>query len=219
MALFTVIVLVILLVIADRVALAVTENDMAAQFQSNGFPVKPSVSIDGVPFLTQLVAKDFRTVNIAASDVPAGPVSITTVNAKVQGLHFTSLSSSARARADRVDATAFVSFGALAAAGGIGEGNGITVTPAGPNTVKISAGIGGVFTDSEEARITTTGPQTISVQVLPSGGPLGSLLSSFGSFSFTLPKGVPSSLRITNVDVNSQGLTISASATDAAFGQ
>ncbi|MGH3280095.1 MAG: LmeA family phospholipid-binding protein [Trebonia sp.] len=219
MALFTVIVLLIILVIADRVALAVTENDMASQFQSNGFPVKPSVAVEGFPFLTQLVAKDFHTVNIDASNVPAGPVSITTVHAKIDGLHFTSLSSSASARADRVDATAFVSFGALAAAGGIGGGNGITVTPAGPNTVKISAGIGGVFSDSEKARITTTGPQTISVKVLPSGGPLGSLLSSFGSFSFTLPNGVPSSLRITNVDLNSQGLTISASATNASFGQ
>lgn len=219
MALFAVIVLVILLVIGDRVALAVTENQFAGQIQSNGLPVTPSVSIEGFPFLTQLVAKDFHTVNISASDVPAGPVSITSINAKIQGLHFTSLSSSASARADRVDATAFVSFGALTAAGGIAGGSQITVTPSGPDTVKISADLGGIVSDSEEARITTTGPQTISVKVLPSGGPLGSLLGSFGSFSFSLPKGVPSSLRITNLALGSQGLTISASATNAAFGK
>ena len=41
MALFTVIVLLILLVIGDRVANAVAENEMASQFVSNGFPVKP----------------------------------------------------------------------------------------------------------------------------------------------------------------------------------
>jgi hypothetical protein len=45
MVVFGVIVLLILLVIGDRVALAVAENDMADQFVSNGFPVKPSVTI------------------------------------------------------------------------------------------------------------------------------------------------------------------------------
>jgi hypothetical protein len=221
MALFTVIVVLILLVIGDRVALAVTENDMASQFTQNGFPVKPSVSIQGFPFLTQLIAKDFHTVDISASNVPAGPVTITSINATIDGMHFTSFSSGASARADRFNATAFVSFGALAAAGGTGNGNGsgITVTPVGPDTVKISASIGGVFNDSEEAQITTTGPQTISVRILPNDGPLGSLLSSFGSFSFNLPNGVPASLRITRLDLNSQGLTISASATNATFGR
>ena len=219
MALFTVIVLLILLVIGDRVALAVTENQFASQIQSNGLPVKPSVSIEGFPFLTQLVAKDFHTVNISAGNVPAGPVLITSINATIDGLHFASLSGSSSARADRVSATVFVSFSALAAAGGIASGSQVTVTPVGPNTVKISADLGGIISDSEEAQVTTTGPQTISVKVLPSGGPLGSLLSSFGSFSFSLPKGVPSSLRITSLDLSSQGLTVSASANNATFGK
>lgn len=217
MALFTVIVLLILLVIGDRVALAVTENDMASQFTQNGFPVKPSVSIAGFPFLTQLAAKDFNTVNISASSVPAGPVTIDTIHATLNGVHISSFSSSASARVDKLNATAFISFGALASAGGIAGGSGVKITQAGPNTVKISADLGGIFNDSEEAQITTTGPQTISVKVLPGKGALGPLLSSFGSFSFSLPKGVPASLRITNLTLNNQGLTVSASATDATF--
>ena len=114
-------------------------------------------------------------------------------------------------------ATAFISFGALAAAGGVGGGTGITVTPDGTNKVKITAGLGGVFSDTEEAQITQTGPQTISIKVLPSSGAVGSLLSSFGSFSFNLPPGVPPSLRITSLTLNSQGLTVSAAATNATF--
>jgi len=217
MVLFTLIVLVVLLVIADRVALAVTENDMASQFQQNGLPVKPSVSIEGFPFLTQLAAKDFNKVDISASDVPAGPVTITSINATINGLHISSYSSTASARVDHISATAFVSFGALAAAGGVGSGTGITVTPDGANTVKISAGIGGVFSASEEAQITQTGPQTISVKVINNGSPVGSLLSSFGSFSFSLPPGVPASLKITGITLNSQGLTVSAAASNATF--
>jgi hypothetical protein len=217
MALFTIIVLLILLVIADRVALAVTENDMAGQFTSNGFPVKPSVTIEGFPFLTQLAGKDFNKVDISASNVPAGPVTIDTIHATLTGMHISSLSSSAKATVDQLNATAFISFGALAAAGGVGSGTGITVTQDGANKVKITAGLGGVFSDTEEAQITQTGPQTISVKVLNNGGAAGSLLSSFGSFSFNLPQGVPASLRITGLTVNSQGLNVSAAATNATF--
>jgi hypothetical protein len=217
MALFAVIVILILLVIGDRVALAVTENQFAGQFQKQGFPVKPSVSIDGFPFLTQLAAKDFNKVDISANNVPAGSVTITSIHATINGLHISSFSSSANAKVDKLNANAFISFGALAAAGGLDTG--ITVTPDGTDKLKISAGIGGVFTDTEEAQISQSGPQTISIKVLPSNGPLGSLLSSFGSFSFSLPKGVPASLRITGLTLNSEGLNVSASATNATFSQ
>ena len=77
MVVFGVIVLLILLVIGDRVALAVAENAMADQFVSNGLPVKPSVTIEGFPFLTQLAARDLRKVDISASNIPAGPVTST----------------------------------------------------------------------------------------------------------------------------------------------
>jgi hypothetical protein len=221
MALFTIIVLVILLVIGDRVALAITENAFASQFQSQGVPVKPSVDIEGFPFLTQLAAKDFKKVDISATNIPVslptgGSIAITSVHATINGLHISGFSSSANAKVDHITATAFISFGALAAAGDLG-GTGITVTQAGPNTLKITAGIGGVFSDTEEAQITQTGPQTISIKVLDNGGALGGVLSSFGSFSFTLPKVVPASLRITGLTLNSQGLTVSAAASNATF--
>ena len=46
---------------------------------------------------------------------------------------------------------------------------------------------------------------------------LGSI--GFNSFSFTLPKVVPASLRITALTLNSQGLTVSAAASNAVFSQ
>jgi hypothetical protein len=216
---FTVVVLLILLVIGDRVALAITENDMASQFASNGLPVKPSVTIEGFPFLTQLAAKDFNKVDISASNIPAGPVTISTVHATITGMHISGLSSSASATVDHLNATAFISLGALAAAGGLGDGSGIKVTPDGTDKLKITAGLGGILSDTEEAQVTQTGPQQITIKVLPSSSPIGSLLSAFGSFSFNLPKGVPASLKITGLTVNDQGLTVSASATNATFSQ
>ena len=225
MALFGVIVLLILLVIGDRVALAITENDMASQFQQNGLPVKPSVTIEGFPFLTQLAAKDFNKVDISGSNMPVplptgGNLSITSLKATINGLHISSYSSTASARVDQMNATVFVSFSALAAAGGIGDGTGLTFSQVNTNTVKINASLAGLVSDSEEVQITATGPQTISIKVLSSGGGvLGSVLGSFGSFSFNLPKGVPPTLKITNLSLSSQGVTVSAAATNATFSQ
>jgi len=222
---FTILVIVILLVIIDRVANAVTENAFASNFQSQGVPVKPSVSIEGFPFLTQLAAKDFNKVDISASNIPVnlptgGTLSITSVHGTINGLHISGYSSSANAKVDHITATAFVSFGSLAAAGSLG-GTGVTLTQAGPNTVKITAGLGGIASDTEEAQILQTGPQTITIKIVDSGGGLGGILGSIGfnSFSFSLPKVVPASLRITGITLNSQGLTISAAAANATFNQ
>jgi hypothetical protein len=216
MTLFTLIVLVILLLIGDRVANAIAENEMANQFTSNGFPVKPSVDITGFPFLTQLAERDFKKVLISASNIPAGPVTITSLNATLTGMHITGGFSGAKV--DQLNATAFISFGALEDAGGLGTGTGITMTPDGTNKLKITAGIGGLISGSAIAQITQTGPQTISIQLLNSGGgSIGSLLSGFTSFTFTLPAGVPASLRITNFTLNDTGLTLTAEATDATF--
>ena len=68
-ALITVIVLLVLLVVSDRVANAYAENQMASQVQSSlALSGKPHVTIQGFPFWTQLIAKDFKTVDITASN-------------------------------------------------------------------------------------------------------------------------------------------------------
>lgn len=217
--LFTVLVLIVLLVIGDRVACAVAENEFASQFQKQGLPVKPSVNIEGFPFLTQLAAKDFKTVDISMSNVPAGPVTIQSIKAKINGLHISGYSSSASAKVDHVTATAFIPFSALAAAGGLPGG--VTMKQDGPNKVKITAGLGGALSDTEEAQITQTGPQTISIKLLDTGSGLGSILggSGFSSFSFNLPKEVPASLRITSLNLDANGLNVTAQATNATFSQ
>ena len=213
MVVFGVIVVLILLVIGDRVALAVAENDMADQFVSNGLPVKPSVTIEGFPFLTQLAARDFHKVDISASSIPAGPVTITSATGTLNGLHFNSSFNSATV--DHMTVRIFVSFAALAGAGGLGNVANLTITPAGPNLLKITGSLGGVLSDTEEAKITQTGPQQISVQAVSNGGALSGVLTQFGSYTFNLPQGVPASLRITGLSLNAQGLTATAAADNA----
>ena len=209
MVLFALIVVLILLTIVDRVALAVAENQIANQAQANGLQVKPSVTIEGFPFLTQLIARDFHKVNISANNVPAGPVNITNIKATLTGVHLNSSYNSATV--DHLTATAFVSFSDLA--GAAGGGPAISMSADGPDRVKITAGIG-PLSDTEVAKISQTGPNQISIQVQNGNSPVSGLLNSFGSFSFSIPR-LPASVHITGFAVTPQGLTLAAAADHA----
>jgi hypothetical protein len=215
MTIFAVIVLLVVLVLGDRVANAVAENSIANKIQSTGFPVKPSVTIEGFPFLTQVIAHDVGRVDISANNVPAEGVTITSVKAVAAGVHLNS--SFNGATIDHINGTVFVSFAALASAGSNGTGVGLSLSADGPDKVKIKAGLGPV-SDTEVAQVSKTGPSEISVRVLNSGGSLGGALSSFGSYSFTVPK-LPAGLQVQNVSVTSGGLRISAAATHSTLGQ
>ncbi len=64
--------LVVLLVIAgigDQVAKSYAQNDIAKQIQSAGLSAKPSVNIEGWPFLTQVLAHDVKTIDISANNI------------------------------------------------------------------------------------------------------------------------------------------------------
>jgi hypothetical protein len=215
MALFAIIVLLILATIGDRVANAIAENEIANQFVKNGFPVKPSVTIEGFPFLTQLIAHNIHDIDISASNVPAGPVTITSVKGKMTGVHLNS--SFNGGKVDHITGTLFVSFSSLAAAGGGGTGTGISMSADGSDMVKITADVAGQPIDTEVAKVSQTGNE-ISVQVQQSGSPLSGLLTSFGSFTFPIPK-LPAGLRVTGVSVTSQGITASAAANNTTLTQ
>jgi hypothetical protein len=211
-ALFSLLALLVVLVIADRASAAIAENDAAGQIQSAGFPGRPSVSIKGFPFLTQVAAHDIRQVDISASNVAAGPVEIASLNATATGVH---LNSGFNAGViDHISGSALVTFQSLAGAGsgGSGGGAGVSMAEAGPDTVKIIAG-----PVSEDARVTVSG-NTIRVQVINNGDLISGLLSSFGDISFTVPK-LPAGMTITGVSVTQQGLRIAAAAQHTQFSQ
>ena len=208
--------LIVVLVIADRAGNAIAENDFATQAQQSGFPVRPSVDITGFPFLTQLAARDFRQVDFSAQNVPAGPLSISRVSAVATGVHVNS--SFNGATVDHITGTGLVTFDALTSAGSGGsggsDGSGVfSMTADGPNRVQVSAG-----PVTEEAQVQQTGPDTVSVQMLDNGDLLSGILSSFGSFSFTMPK-LPGGMRITSVRVTTQGVVVGFAASHAQLTQ
>ena len=82
------VVLVGLFVVADRVALHFAERDVAKRLQADAHTsTTPGVSIHGFPFLTQLIAGKFGSVDIDMHGVDAGAVRISRLTVHVHDAH------------------------------------------------------------------------------------------------------------------------------------
>jgi len=208
-----VVVLLILLVVADRVAAGIAENEVANQIKSQGFPVKPKVTITGFPFLTQLAARDFHQMNISANNVTEGPLDIASVNATLHGVHINSGFNGATV--DQINGTALVTFAGLSQAGGIGDG--ITLSNAGNGDVKATIDLGFV-SGTALAQVSRTGPHQISVRVISAGGIPLSVLGPLQNFSINMPE-LPAGMTIQTVSVTGQGLLIGIAGTHTTFSQ
>src|SRR6204780_5543080 len=191
-ALIPLVVSVVLLVVSDRVANAYAENQIASQVQSSlDLSGKPHVSIQGFPFWTQLLAKDFKTVDITASNetinsasAGGGALEMASLNTTVDGLHFHGFNNTT-ATVDEFNASALITFTALAMVGGIPQG--ITLTSGVGNTVTATISLGPI-SGSAQAQVTQSGPNTINVKVTNADGIPASVLGNLADFSFSIPK-------------------------------
>jgi hypothetical protein len=212
----TLIVIILVLVVADRAANAYTEDQMASQVQSSlALSGKPHVTIQGFPFLTQLAARDFRTVDINASNETAGPggqLEIASLTATLHGMHIHGLKS---ATIDQFNASALITFTALGKAGGIPQG--ITLSADGPNRIKATVDIG-PLSDTATAQVTQAGPGKINVRIIDAGGIPADVLGSLANFTISIPK-LPAGVTIQSVSVTQQGLRIIASGHNTTLNQ
>ena len=203
----TLLVIVLVLVGGDRAAKAYAENQMASQVQSSlALSGKPNVTIQGFPFLTQVAARTFNTVDVNASNETAGPggqLEIASLTATLHGMHIHGTNS---ATVDQFTASALVTFTALAHAGGIPQG--ITLAPAGPNQLKATVDILG-FSSDATAKVTQVGNDKINVKITDFGGVPADVLGSLTDFTFSIPK-LPAGVKIQSISVTQQGLRVTA---------
>ena len=205
----TLVVLIVLAVAADFAAKAYAQNRIASQVQTSAkLHGKPSVTIEGFPFLTQVAAHNLTAIDISASNVPAGKFTITSISARATGVHPNS--SFSGATIDQINGSALVSFASVESALGLQGVATISADPAdGPNAVKVSAGIIGDVT----GKVELTGPNTLTLQL----GSLSGLASLLGGAvplqtqTITIPK-LPAGLTVRSVSVTSQGIVATASA-------
>ena len=212
----TLIVIVLVLVLGDRAANAYAENRMASQIQSSlALSGKPTVTIQGFPFLTQLAAETFNTVDVNASNETAGPggqLQIASLTATLHGMHIHGTNS---ATVDQFTASALVTFTALAHVGGIPQG--ITLSADGPNQIKATVDILG-FSSDATAQVTQVGDNKINIKITNFAGVPAEVLGNLVNFDVSIPK-LPAGVTIKNISVTQQGLRINAAGTNTTLSQ
>jgi hypothetical protein len=215
------VVLLGLLVVADRVAVNVAEDRVAGQVQSSGgLAGPPTVDIGGFPFLTQAVAGDYSDVRLQLSaedlDKPG-----TSADVRLRGVHVP-LSAVLRGAVrevpvDDVTGTATLSYDLVA--GQIG--NGVTLAPDG-DRLRVSrsvAVLGQTLPLTAVGRVSLDGNDVVYAVDQVSGAGIEvpqALLSRAGNllaFRFPVPA-LPFGLRLTAVRPTDAGLVVDVQATD-----
>jgi DUF2993 family protein len=199
-----VIVLLLLAVGADRFACYLAENTMANRIEQNGLPVKPHVSIEGFPFLTQLAAKDFNDVVISASNITEGSLTIASINATLHGMHL--IDGYSGARIDSLTGSALITYSALANAGGFPSG--ITLGPgASSGQIKATVSVPVLGNQSVTAQVTRESANKFNIKVVDADGVDSSFLGNLVNYTYDVPQ-LPAGMSIQSVSTTQQGVVI-----------
>ncbi|MGN6681733.1 MAG: LmeA family phospholipid-binding protein, partial [Streptosporangiaceae bacterium] len=186
-ALIWIISILALLVALDFGAKAFAESEAASQIQKQGFPKKPDVSIAGFPFHTQVITRNFHQVTISSSDIPEGPIKITSLNVVAQNVKLHSNFQSGTA--GPLNGTVLISLGAIGGflsdagplAGFLGGGSngGLKVVAVGGDEVRASLHlVGGAVNASATWTVVPAGPHASELHLVNSSGLPGSFLYS-----------------------------------------
>ena len=222
----TIIALVVLLVVLvgiDRLAAFYVQGRIASQIQDQGFPSKPSVSIKGFPFLTQVISRHFQNVQISSKPVKEGPVVIQGINADLSNVRMNSGYSGGTV--GHLSGAGVITFGSMSNALGslvggslaslVGQA-GLTLKPAGSDEVKASINLL-VTSGSATWRITRVSGTKIKVHLVRSSGLPSGLLSSVRNIAVPIPK-LPLGMKIQSVVVTAAGISIRVTGSHVAFG-
>jgi hypothetical protein len=222
-ALLVVVLLVLgLLVLADRVAVGYAEDEVAQQMaEQGGLAGTPDVDITGFPFLTQAVGGRYDEVSIALTAAQLGQPEGTRADVVLRGVEVPLsgvLSGSVQeVPVDRVDGTATLSYALLSAQLGADteltrEGEGLRIT----RTVEILG---------QQLRLTTAGQVTLDgndlvVDVADAAGagvevPYFLLEQAAGllDLRYAVPA-LPFGLQLTGVRPADDGVVLTVEATD-----
>ena len=115
----------------DRAAAAYTADRIATKLQAEGFPVKPNVSVEGFPFLTQLISRHLDGVEVTAPRFPVGPV---TASIDVQATNITLDSGYQSGTIAQVTGTGLITFASLAKLPALAAVPGLKISSAGSHT-------------------------------------------------------------------------------------
>lgn len=212
------VVLIGLLIGADRVAAAITEDQLAAKIQqSQHLSQKPSVSIDGFPFLTQVASRRFDHATVDIHDFVSGGVPISHIHTDLRGVHVSSGYDSATV--DALTGTATLDFTEVSqvVSKDISNIGHITFSQGTGNQVEAAYGMFGINLTADVAVNLLSGNvlefRTVKVHTPLSG--LGISIPGATDFDSKISlSALPFGMRLTSLRVTSTGVDISATGTN-----
>jgi LmeA-like phospholipid-binding len=203
-----------LLAAADRVAASYAQNRIASQLQPYGFASKPVVTVEGFPFLTQLISRHLDGVQISGRGLRAGALTMN-IKADATGIRLTP--GYRGGVISHLTGTGLISFASLTRLARAGASPALTVSPAAGGRVKVSANAAFVHA-SAVARVrlasaTALGLRIVSVRGLPLW-----LLGPLRTLTIPLPA-LPLGLAMRGLHVTARGVIIRVSGHDVPFGR
>ena len=212
------VILVVLLVVLDRAGLFIAEREISIRVQSAyTLPARPSVSIKGFPFLTQVASGRYQEIDVSIPDAAVEGVQLHDIDAKFTGVH-ASLSlllgqNAGSVTASQATGTAMIPFSQIQRR----LPGGITLSPDGGNNVSVTGRTTyGVIKGTARLGVTSSGGISVTPERLTIAGlSAGALISRF---TVTIPVGaLPLHLTISGVHVASGGVVVDATGQNVEF--
>ena len=198
----------------DRAAAAYTANRIATKLQTQGFPVKPDVSVQGFPFLTQLIRRHLDGIVVTAPRFPVGPV---TASIHVHAMNVALDSGYQSGTIARVDGTGLITFASLTKLPALAAVPGLKISAHGPQTVQLSANLG-ILAATAIAQVKLVSPHEIALNLVSATGVPAALLDPIRHLVVPIPA-LPLGLTVQSVTVGSHGVVIGVSGSNVSFGQ
>lgn len=217
----TLVILVVLLVAADRIGVYIAERTAGSTIQSSQkLGSRPDVDITGFPFLTQLAAGKFDEIIVTAKNVPVDKnTPVLDISRLRVVLHTITVSRDfSRVHADTANATATITFDDLH------QALGLDVSYAGNGRIRATerVSVGGT---AVSATLTTqpalvNGALTFTRTAVNGAGQLSQAATSALTkvFDVTVPlQGLPFKVRVTSLRVDKGGVLIDLSGKDLTY--
>ncbi|MEV0967002.1 LmeA family phospholipid-binding protein [Microtetraspora glauca] len=214
------ILLVVVLAVLDRVAVAGVQREIARQIEAKyDLSSTPTVHVEGIPFLTQAISGHYEEISIAMGELTREGVTISKIDATLYGVSapladLIQDASKADLRAERVTGTVVISRKTLDAR----APRGIKIEGGGGDTLRVSGKVtvlGQNIPVTADMKIETVqgGIRLIPSDVKIAGGISVPNVEKF--IGFTVPvKNLPLNLKINRVRSVPEGLAVEGSATD-----
>ncbi len=216
-----VLVVAAVVVAADRVAAAVAGWRAGAALQSAlKTPSRPSVTVAGFPFLTQVLSGVYDEVRVSATDVPTDTVTVSSLTATLSGVR---LEGSSAVTAGSAVGLAMLGWPELAAAARL-PGLELSAGPQ-PDQVRVSRtvtvlGVSLPLSGLATVSVVNGGVKVTATSLDVGGASLGSLLPAqlLPMLSFTVPvSGLPGGVQLISVTSSEPGLELAFTGTNVTF--